>query len=539
LRVDTQLIGHGRTEAVPICSGSTAGNSMNDLVWAVDSLYADEIRPFGRILRKRLAELATAAGSHGAAEMDVRQLRALCEACPSLYITTEDGGEWSALLRGRQMTFVDAYSPVDVYPAELWQAAAAYFTSLEGDALVLPGGRYSCAQALVARCLPFLQGRSLGQVSHIVQLAISQKKLLGYLNGAVVPYGRSQSMLKEQCAKRQRPCASAARGGSGLATLEMVHTLIQEILLNLPPTGAIPLSNIKRLIRSRFHVELSETALGYAKLSELLQDPCLRDICTVKLQGHGYVICPRATSTQPCNISLFDTLCPTVTNQIVPIALNQVAAFASTSGCVTTTAFQPCMEQFAFTDAGVTTTAFQPCMEQFAQPVAAAYVSAPGTTTQEFRGVAPRVTPLCLEECNAVSPTYHPVACTTLSPTSLNHVRSKSDTFGQLPRLLGSPDNNGAHMQSYSFKAPTGLQLQPTMGGDVDVALDDFDTPNCKADLALLGSTGCNLEQAVGMPPPLLTPSTASMLSVQNTFLHFKPLASPSTAGACRRSRSQ
>merc|ERR1712232_1037787 len=139
---------------------------------------------------------------------------------------------------------------------ELWQAAAAYFTSLEGDALVLPGGRYSCAQALVARCLPFLQGRSLGQGSHIVQLAISQKKVLGYLNGAVVPYGRSQSMLKEQCAKRQRPCAGASKAGSGLATLDMIRTLLQELLRDLPQTGSIPLSNIKRLVRSRFHVEL-------------------------------------------------------------------------------------------------------------------------------------------------------------------------------------------------------------------------------------------------------------------------------------------
>merc|ERR1719450_630616 len=113
------------------------------------------------------------------------------------------------------MTFVDAYSPVDVYPAEMWQGAAAYFAGLEGESMVLPGRRYSCAQALVARGLPFLQGRSLGQVSHIVQLAISQKKLLGYLNGAVVPYGRSQSMLKEQCAKRQRPCASVSKGSPG------------------------------------------------------------------------------------------------------------------------------------------------------------------------------------------------------------------------------------------------------------------------------------------------------------------------------------
>ena len=63
----------------------------------------------------------------------------------------------------------------------MWQAAEAYFESLDDAHMVLPGGRYSCAQALVSRGLEFLSGRSLGQVCHIVQLAISQK-LLGFNN---------------------------------------------------------------------------------------------------------------------------------------------------------------------------------------------------------------------------------------------------------------------------------------------------------------------------------------------------------------------
>ena len=59
-----------------------------------------------------------------------------------------------------------------------------------------------------------------------------------------------------------------------------------------PGTSTIPLSNVKRLFRSRYHTELSETALGHSKLSELLQDPKLKDICHVRLQGHGYVVGP-------------------------------------------------------------------------------------------------------------------------------------------------------------------------------------------------------------------------------------------------------
>lgn len=68
----------------------------------------------------------------------------------------------------------------------------------------------------------------------------------------------------------------------------------------------MPLSNVKRLFRAQFHVELSETALGHAKLSECLQDPRVRDLCDVKLQGQGYTIVPKK---QRNLISLADSLC--------------------------------------------------------------------------------------------------------------------------------------------------------------------------------------------------------------------------------------
>jgi len=129
----------------------------------------------------------------------------------------------------------------------------------------------------------------------VVQLAISQKKMLGYLNGAVVPYRRSQSMVKERCAEKQRPCTNAARGTTAIATWGMVRECLQEILFATVRPGSVPLSNIKRIFRSRYHIELSETALGHAKLSELLQDPRLQDLCTVQLRGHGYVVVPTCT----------------------------------------------------------------------------------------------------------------------------------------------------------------------------------------------------------------------------------------------------
>jgi hypothetical protein len=137
-----------------------------------------------------------------------------------------------------------------------------------------------------------------------VQLAISKKKLLGYLNGAVVPYAHSQSMVKENCAHLNAPCtasnskkapgAAAAPGSSfTMATWETARQFLREILDRTASTGTlgmVPLSNVKRLFRSKFQTELSETMLGHSKLSELLQDERFSDICNVELQGNGYIV---------------------------------------------------------------------------------------------------------------------------------------------------------------------------------------------------------------------------------------------------------
>lgn len=280
-----------------------------ELMIAVESLYNDHLKPYGRILRKRFAEFRNVIGFQGE-EVDVAGLRTACESCPWLCVELEDGGDWCALLVGRLPCFVDVYSPQDAYPERMWFDAALYFEllgSLGQEERSLPGGRYSCAQSLAARNLPFLQGFSLGQICHIVQLAISQRKLLGYHNGTVVPYASSQSKVKERCAERNKPCASTSRGMGPwpLATWDMVRGCLREIFCSIAPgagTGLamVSLSNIKRLFRARFHIELSETALGHSKLSELLQDARLSDICAVKLQGNGYIVTP--PSPQPCQL---------------------------------------------------------------------------------------------------------------------------------------------------------------------------------------------------------------------------------------------
>lgn len=307
--------------------------TFSEVVAAIESLYADDLKPFGRILRKRVGELAAAASSispdnvDSLCDVDIKNLLVICEEGHSLVVEPEEGGDWSVLIAGRHAAFVDVYSSTDAYPPGMWGAAAAYFQTISGDDMYLPGGRYSCAQALQARNLAFLQGRSLGQVCHIVQLAISQKKLLGYLNGSVVPYEYSQSKLKEQCAQLNAPCtvsstapaglgaaggASRSEGNLDTATWDTARQHMRDILksaarLNPGMVGTVPLSNVKRLFRSKFHTELSETRLGHSKLSELLQDDRFGDICTVQLQGHGYMVI-QVGPQEDHTISLLDAL---------------------------------------------------------------------------------------------------------------------------------------------------------------------------------------------------------------------------------------
>jgi len=254
---------------------------------AVESLYRDGLKPYGRLLRKRMAEAPLDADAR---EVDDRELRTVCASCPWLQVEDAEGAEWTATLVGRPHHFVDVHSPEDLYPPQLWAGAASYFAAMEG---ALPGGRYMCARHLFARELPFLAGYSLGQIAHIVQLAISHKKLLGYSEGTLVPYARSQSMLKERHAESQQPCQGPA-GACGIADRAALRACLQRTLEEAVAGGqrSVPLSNLKQVFQARFGLELSETALGYAKLSELLQDPCVRDLCEVKLLSMGHVLVP-------------------------------------------------------------------------------------------------------------------------------------------------------------------------------------------------------------------------------------------------------
>merc|ERR1711865_471959 len=111
----------------------------------------------------------------------------------------------------------------------------------------------------------------------------------------------SHSKIKDSAAAQQSSCApSACVSGLTVATWETARTYLRVILGDAMKAGtdSVPLSNIKRIFRSQFFTELSETSLGHSKLSELLQDSKLYDICTVRLMEQGYFVVPQFSLTE-------------------------------------------------------------------------------------------------------------------------------------------------------------------------------------------------------------------------------------------------
>jgi hypothetical protein len=264
---------------------------------AIQSLYVEQLRPFGRIIRKRVGEFAT--GIRGTPDVDAKHLLRICKECPLIQVEQEEGGDWSALIVNQPSNFIDCYCPKDVYPPSLWLHLAAYLQALP-EQETFPGGRYACAIELRTRRLPFLSFFTLGQLCHIVQLAISQKRIFGYLNGLLVPYSRSQTILKEHAAvKGEAHVATATAERLPLVSMDQAKACLMQLLSDVGCTPAtMPLSNVKRLFRSRFRLELSETSLGYAKLCDLLSSDSFKDICYVRLDWNGYTVVQREMLVQ-------------------------------------------------------------------------------------------------------------------------------------------------------------------------------------------------------------------------------------------------
>eukprot|EP00428_Durinskia_dybowskii_P031081 CAMPEP_0170238862 /NCGR_PEP_ID=MMETSP0116_2-20130129/19188_1 /TAXON_ID=400756 /ORGANISM="Durinskia baltica, Strain CSIRO CS-38" /LENGTH=472 /DNA_ID=CAMNT_0010489679 /DNA_START=78 /DNA_END=1496 /DNA_ORIENTATION=- len=285
----------GQRKQAPSAKAGALRVTERDVIAAVESLYRDELRPYGRLLILRLAErlagradgsIGTRGGDAGGPvpRIDVAHLRRVCERCRGLRVVA-DGAEYTALIPGLPERFVDAGSNDDPFPETLWVEAQACFRGPAAGA-TLPGSRYACAKALAAAGLPFLAGLSLGQICHFVQLAISRRRLLGCQARHIVAFERSDPALKERCARERQPIA--AECPVPVATLEDARAGTRSLLDEAG--GLLPLTSIKRRFLSSFQQEFSETALGFARIADLFRDECFADICKVSRCGDTVIL---------------------------------------------------------------------------------------------------------------------------------------------------------------------------------------------------------------------------------------------------------
>merc|ERR1719199_1754409 len=89
--------------------------SPQELLLAVETLYADELCPDSRILKRRLVERNSKCGLR-TVDIDASTLRAAVCEVPRLVLREGTAGDWSAELCDRTATFVDVHDHCDPFP---------------------------------------------------------------------------------------------------------------------------------------------------------------------------------------------------------------------------------------------------------------------------------------------------------------------------------------------------------------------------------------------------------------------------------------
>lgn len=316
------------------------------LLRALETLYQDRLRPLDSHVLRRLDELTCKRGTparsvpeDGLSPIHTRgsrsavrlyELRSLARTIPSIELLPLPGDAqryWLCLI-GITEDFVDESSADDHYPEELWQELHCYVSEQNalgaGErrfSMAIAKSRYDCARELRDK-VPYLaaHGYKLGDVCHIVQLAVTSRCILGYREGWLLPYAASVDYEK-QCEARQcrgkasqlevaetagrAPFSGDSCGSSSGASVrssgsdelwQQLRVCLLRILDFERWSHGLPLSAAKATLLERCGYELRETALGYTKLSRVFKDERLLGTFEVITEGYEQYVRRRARS---------------------------------------------------------------------------------------------------------------------------------------------------------------------------------------------------------------------------------------------------
>jgi hypothetical protein len=244
------------------------------LISALESLYEDRIKPMANYVKGRLKErscpdslvknFADLYGEHPDLFQIVRP-SALDEEI-TIFMVTEPS--W---FKG----WVDIDSPDDPYDEKLWGAFGDF---LNGEH-TFAGGRYGMARELMQRNLPFFSEHSLGEVCHIVQLAIQHRRLIVYHRKMLKPI---QTVLQPQ------PTPAATPGvpeGDDIKDMDDLCGVLFRMLMHHPQ--GLRLCRLKQMIKHEFTRKLSEMSFQCTKLIELFNMEPLASTFVLDTENDG------------------------------------------------------------------------------------------------------------------------------------------------------------------------------------------------------------------------------------------------------------
>lgn len=187
--------------------------------------------------------------------------------------------------------FVDPLGP-DVYPEEMWIQLAAYLQTLtyqNEDNGWFQGGRYGAAKELRLRELPFLKERSLGELSHIVQLALTNEQGGGR---GLLSYRPDKTIAPRSLSDRHRladlglPAGEQSQRcvGQDCASDEERWTELRHVLYTVlaPHPEGRSLALLKSDIERQFGIILDQSVFHEVKLINVFESPELKDAFEVR-----------------------------------------------------------------------------------------------------------------------------------------------------------------------------------------------------------------------------------------------------------------
>lgn len=261
------------------------------LLGALQSLYDDRLLPRNHHVARRVEERS---GVRWSAEDLIRVVRAT----PGVHLKGPDAANRFVILLDDVVgNFVDLSSREDKYPADLWSELRSFVDDGWPEDGVPSGSRYDLARGLQEH-VPGLQRYGLGEVVHVVQLAVRSHRILGYKHGRLVPYRSSTDCEKWENAVQLRP--TGAQDANWVTAWANAKSMLTELLMDERWPQGIPVSALKARFRQQFGCDFNETALGHTKLSSLLQDPRLATVCQLERCGSERLL-RRARPTEPCS----------------------------------------------------------------------------------------------------------------------------------------------------------------------------------------------------------------------------------------------